>query len=47
MTELTLKSVSVSETSENTEKTFLTNNFVITLRLKIIFSDPQQLIMGS
>lgn len=47
MTELTLKSDSVSETLVGTEKTFLTNNFVITLGLKIVFSDLQQLIMGS
>lgn len=47
MTELTLKSVSVYETSEDTENTFLTNNFVITLELKIVFSDLKQLIMGS
>lgn len=42
MTELTLKSLSVSETLEDTAKTLLTNNFVITLELKIVFSDLQE-----
>lgn len=46
MTELTLKSLSVSEASEDTGKTFLTNDFVMMLRLKIVFSNLQQLIMG-
>lgn len=47
MTELTLKSLSASEASEGTEaKTSLTNDFVMIVWLKIVFSDLQQLIMG-
>jgi len=46
MTELTLKSLSASEASEDTAKPSLTNNFVMAVQLKIVFSNLQQLIMG-